>query len=100
MQDGSKIYHMSNVTGKEKLITSGRINELTHALLTHSVVKAFMAYRTGLDGTMQHYLAVRQAKVTVCSKIRLRFSLTWQTDHCTPWRMAFKVVLNTKAALS
>ena len=62
MQDESKIYHMSNVTDREKLITSGRINELTHTLLTHSVVKALMAYRTGLDGTMQHYLAVRQAK--------------------------------------
>ena len=26
--------------------------------------------------------------------------ITWQTDHCTPWRMAFEVLLNAKAAFS
>ena len=35
------------------------------------------------------------------SKIRLTFSLsTWQTNHCTPWRMVSKALLNTKVALS
>ena len=26
-------------------------------------------------------------------------SLTWQTDYCSPWRMAFNAQLNAKAAL-
>ena len=28
------------------------------------------------------------------------FSLTWQTDHYSPWRMAFKALLNAKVVLS
>ena len=65
-----------------------------------------MADRMGLDGTMLHYLAVQKAIVRVHrpvhSKITLTYSLTWQTDHCTPQRMAFKALLhvNAKAALS
>ena len=34
------------------------------------------------------------------SKITLTYSLTWQTDRFTPRRMAFKALLNAKAALS
>ena len=64
----------------------------------------FMANRMGLDGTMPHYLAVRKAMVSVhrpvCSKITLTYSLSWQTDRCTPRRMAFKALLNAKTALS
>ena len=66
----------------------------------------YMADRMGLDGTMLHYLAVRKALVRVHrpihSKIMLPYSLTctWQTDCCTPRRMAFKALLNTKAACS
>ena len=56
----------------------------------------------GLDGTMLHYLAVRKAMVSVHrpihSKITLTYSLTWQTDHFTPRRMAFKALLNAKVA--
>ena len=63
-----------------------------------------MADRMGLDGTMLHYLAVRKALVRVNrpvhSKITLPYSLTWQTDCCTPRRMAFKALLNAKAACS
>ena len=64
----------------------------------------YMANRMGLDGTMLHYLAVRKAIVSVHRpvhlKITLTYSLTWQTDGCSPWRMAFKTLLNAKAALS
>ena len=38
-----KIYHVRNVIGRENLITCGRMNELSHAILTEytrSVVKA------------------------------------------------------------
>ena len=48
----------------------------------------YMADRMGLDGTMLHYLAVRKATVSVHrpvhSKITLTYSLTWQTDCCSP----------------
>ena len=71
-------------------------NEFAHALLTEytcSVTESFMADRTGLDNTMLHYLAVWRAMVSVPrpvhSKITLTYSLTWQTDRCTLWRMAF-----------
>ena len=56
----------------------------------------------GLDGTMLHYLTVGKAMVSVHrpvhSKITLTYSLTWQTDGCTPQRMAFKALLNAKTA--
>ena len=99
-----KIYHVRNVIGRENLITCGRTNELAHAVWTEYSCDSFMADRMGLDGTMLHYLAVRKAMVSlhrpVHSKITLTYSLTWQTDRCTPRRMAFKALLNAKAALS
>ena len=62
-----------------------------------------MANRMGLDGTTLHYLAVRKGMVSVHrpvhSKITLTYSLTWQTDRCTPQRMAFKALLNAKVVL-
>ena len=97
----SLFYHVRNIIGRENLITSGRTNELAHAVWTEYSCDSFMANRMGLDDTMLHYLAVRKAMVSVhrpvYSKITLTYSLTWQTDHCTP-RMAFKVLLNAKAA--
>ena len=33
-------------------------------------------------------------------KTTLTCSLTWQTDDCTPWRMAFEMLMNAKAVLS
>ena len=99
-----KIYHVRNVIGRENLITCGRTNELAHAVRTEYSCDSFMADRMGLDGTMLHYLAVRKDMVSlhrpVHSKITLTYSLTWQTDRCTPRRMAFKALLNAKAALS
>ena len=93
---------MRNVIGRENLITCGRTNELAHAVWTEYSCDSFMADRMGLDGTMLHYLAVRKAMVSlhrpVHSKITLTYSLTWQTDRCTPRRMAFKALLNAKAA--
>ena len=84
---------MRNVIGRENLITCGRTNELTHAVLTEYSCDSLMADRMGLDGTMLHYLAVRKAMVSVHkpvhSKITLTYSLTWQADHCTSRRMAF-----------
>ena len=65
-----------------------------------------MADRMGLDGTMLHYLAVRKATCIVSihrpvhSKIMLTYSLTWQTNCCTPRRMTFKALLNANTALS
>ena len=65
---------------------------------------SFMVDRMGLDGTMLHYLAVRKATVSVHipvhSKITITYLLTWQTDRCTPQRMAFKALLNAKTVLS
>ena len=99
-----KIYHVRNIIGRENLITGGRMNELAHAVWTEYSCDSFMADRMGLDGIMLHCLAVQKAMVSVHrpvhSKIMLTYSLTWQTDRCTPWRIAFKALLNTKAALS
>ena len=53
--------------------------------------------------TTLHYLEVRQAMVSVHTlhlKTTVICSFTRQTDRCTPQRMASKVVLNTKTALS
>ena len=92
---------MRNVIGRENLITCGQTNELAHAVWTEYGCDSFMANRTGLDGTMLHYLAVRKAMVSVHkpvhSKITLTYSLTWRADRCTSRRMAFKALLNTKA---
>ena len=89
-----RIYHVTNVIGRENLITCGRTNELAHAVRTEDSRDSFMADRMGLDGTMLHYLAVRKATVSVHkpvhSKITLTYSLTWQADSCTSRRMAFK----------
>ena len=89
-----RIYHVRNVIGREDLITCGRTNELAHAVRTEYSFDSFMADRMGLDGTMLHYLAVRKAMMSVHkpihSKITLTYSLTWQADHCTSRRMAFK----------
>ena len=51
-----KIYHVRNVTGRENLITCGRMNALAYALLTEYSFshENFMADRTGLDSTMLH----------------------------------------------
>ena len=92
---------MRNVIGRENLITCGRTNELAHAVRTEYSSDSFMADRMGLDGTMLHYLAVREAMVSVHkpvhSKITLTYSLTWQADRCTSRRVAFKALLNAKA---
>ena len=55
--------------------------------------ESFMADRTGLDSTTLHYLAVRQALISIHVPVHskshyLNCSLTRQTDHCTPQRMA------------
>ena len=96
-----RIYHVRNVIGRENLITCGRTNELSHAVRTEYSCDSFMADRMGLDGTMLHYLTVWKAMVSVHkpvhSKITLTYSLTWQADRYTSRRMAFKVLLNTKA---
>ena len=96
-----RIYHVRNVIGRENLITCGRTNELAHAVQIEYSHDSFMADRMELDGTMLHYLAVRKAMVSVqkpvYSKITLTYSLTWQADHCTSQRMAFKALLNAKA---
>ena len=58
-REPGEIYHVGNVKGTENLITSGRTNELAHALwteYTHS--KSFMADRMRLGNTTLHYLAV------------------------------------------
>ena len=61
-----QIYHVRNVIGRENLITCGRMNELTHALMTEytcSVAKAL--WLTERNSTALCYLAVRQAMVSV-----------------------------------
>ena len=87
---------MRNVIGRENLITCGRTNELAHAVRAEYSCDRFMADRMGLDGTMLHYLAVRNAIVSVHkpvnSKITLTYLLTWQADRCTSRRMPFKAL--------
>ena len=51
-----------------------------------------------LPGSMESLMSMHRQTCTF--KITLTYSLTWQTDCCTPWRMAFEVILNAKAALS
>ena len=90
-----KIHHVRNVIGRENLITCRRTNELAHAVWTDTVVQ--------LCGTMLlHYHAVRKAMVSVHRPIhsKTNYSLTWQTDRCSPRQMALKALLNAKAALS
>ena len=58
--------------------------------------KSIMANRVELDGSTLHYLAARQAMASVHRPMH-SYSLTWQTDRC---RMAFKALLNGKAAVS
>ena len=64
----------------------------------------YMVDRMGLGGTMLHYLTLWKALVSihrpVHSKITLTYLPTWQTDHYSHRRLAFKVLLNTMAALS
>ena len=94
---------MRNIIGRENLITCGQTNEVAHARFMDRIYlfscDSFMADKMGLDGT---HLAVRKAMVNVHrpvhSKITLTYSLTWQTDRCTPRRTAFKALLNAKAA--
>ena len=68
------------------------------------VIAFYMANRIGLDGTMLHYLAVWKAMVSLHRLVHLKITptylLTWQTDRCSPWRMALKALMNPKAALS
>jgi len=53
-----------------------------------------MADRMGLDSTMLHYLTVWQAMVSLHRPIhsKITYLLTWQTDRCTLWRMAFEAL--------
>ena len=67
---------MRNVIGRENLITCGRTNELAHAVRTEYSFDSFLADRTGLDGTMLHYLAVRKAMVSVHKPIHSKITLT------------------------
>ena len=74
------------------------VNEITHPCFMNRTYlfsyKSFMADRIGLDGTMLHYLAGWQAVVSVHrpvrSKITLTYSLTWQTNRCTPPENGFQ----------
>ena len=72
-----KIYHVRNVIGRENLITCGLTNELAHALL-FSHKSFYMADRTGLDSTtLLHYLAIRQAMVSVNRPVHSKIMLTY-----------------------
>ena len=63
--------------------------------------ESFMADRMGGTITMVHYLAVWQTMVNIHKLIHFKHAnLPWQSDHCTPWGMVFKALLNAKAALS
>ena len=52
-QEPGKIYHMSNVTGKE--VNYMQANERARpCFIDKFSCESFMANRTGLDGTIQH----------------------------------------------
>ena len=83
-----------------------RTNELAHAVC-YGQIQLFNCdsfYMANLDDTMLHYQAVQKAIVSVHRpvqwKITLTYTLSWQTDHCSPRRMTLKALLNAKAALS
>ena len=82
-----KFYHVRNVIGRENLITCGWTNESS---MLYGQIQSFSC-----DGF--YVVSVRKP---VHLKITLTSLLTWQTDCCSPQRMAFKVLLNAKAALS
>ena len=62
-----------------------------------------MANRTELGGTTLHYLSVRQTMVSVHRPVRLKilltWSITWQTDRCTPRTMASEALPHLSGAL-
>ena len=60
-----KIYHVRNVIGRENLITSGRMNELTHGLwteYTRSIVKAL--WLTEWDWAALRYITWQYGKLS------------------------------------
>ena len=83
----SKFYHVRNAIGRENLITCGWTNESS---MLYGQIATVIQLRWLL-------CIVRKP---VHSKITLTSLLTWQTDCCSPQRMAFKALLNAKAALS
>ena len=55
---------LGNIIGRENLITSGRANELAHALWTeYNGCESFMADRMGLGSTTLHYLTWQYGKL-------------------------------------
>ena len=95
---------MRNVIGRENLITCGRMNELTHGLWTEyrSVAKAFQQNRTRqhyttLPGSTESYGDHTQTYTFENNANLLAYF--GKNDCCTPRRMAFKALLNTKALL-
>ena len=81
----------------ERTVTCGRTNELTHALWTDILVQLRKSYGWQ-NGTRQHYVTLLGStasygeRTAVHSKIKLTYSLTWQTDLCTLLRMAFEAL--------
>ena len=81
----------------ERTVTCGRTNELTHALWTDILVQLRKPYGWQ-NGTRQHYVTLLGSTASygectaVHSKIKLTYSLTWQTDLCTLLRMAFEAL--------
>ena len=75
-----KIYHVRNVVGRENLITSGRTNELAHALW---ILVSLRKLYSQQNGTRQHYATLPGSTASygkhfqsVHSKIKLTYSLT------------------------
>ena len=108
-REPGKIYPVRNVIGGKNLITRGRTNELAHVLwteYTRSVaIDSFTADRMGLDGIILHYYCSTEScgertQTRTFENHAITCSLTWQTDRCTPRRMAFKALLNAKTAFS
>ena len=74
-----KIYHVRSVIGRKNLITCGEWMNLPRFIerIYLFSYESFMADRTGLDSTMLHYLAERQAMVSVHRPIHPKITLTY-----------------------
>ena len=107
-EEPAKVYQVRNVIDRENWITCGWTNEPTLGLLA----KYTGLFATALWLTRQHYTTLLHyttlpGSTTSCGKCThptfettVICSFTRQTDRCTPQRMASKVVLNAKTALS
>ena len=110
LEELGKVHDVRSVTGRENLNTCGQMNELPHTYWQNILVQLWKLHGQQ-NGTRWHYATLPGSMasygkcIQTCTfkkkkKNTLTCSLTWQTDGCTPWRMASKVNIICQAAFS